>query len=127
MALSSSEIARLAARAADSKKAQDIVLLDLTGLSDVCDFFLICTGGSTPQVDAIVDEIRETLRSTARESPLSSEGKGGSGWMLLDYGSLVVHVFKPEAREFYRLEKLWAEAPQVDFGPDACDDEGDAF
>ncbi|WP_077598005.1 ribosome silencing factor [Olsenella urininfantis] len=125
MALSSYEIARLAARASDARKAQDIVLLDLTELSDVCDYFLICTGGSTPQVDAIVDEIRETLRSAAQESPLSSEGKGGSGWMLLDYGSLVVHVFKPEVREFYRLERLWAEAPRVDFGLGARDEGGD--
>lgn len=116
MALSSLEIARIAARAADAKKALDITLLDLTGLSDVCDYFLICTGSSTPQVDAIVDEIRERVRAQAHESVLSSEGKAGSGWMLLDFGSLVVHVFKPETREFYRLERLWGEAPRLELG-----------
>lgn len=110
------ELAKVAARAADSKKADDIVLLDLSPLTDVCDYFLICTGENARQVDAIVDEVRTKVGSNCSISPLSCEGREGLSWVLVDYGSVVVHVFRRETREFYRLENLWADAPHVELG-----------
>jgi ribosome-associated protein len=110
------QLAKVAAAAADGKKAADIVLLDLSQVSDICDYFLICTAQNKPQMDAILDGIEEKVRVNCDERPLSMEGRGGSDWVLLDYGSVVVHVFKPEARDFYRLESLWGEAPRVDLG-----------
>lgn len=108
------ELAKVAALAADSKKAADIALLDLSPMTDVCDYFLICTGENTRQVDAIVDEVRAKVSANCGVSPLSCEGREGLSWVLLDYGSVVVHVFKPETRDFYRLERLWGDAPRVE-------------
>jgi len=110
------EIARVAALAADDKKATDILVLDLSGLSDVCDYFLICTAQNRPQMDAIVDGIREKVAKNCELHPISSEGRQGSSWVLIDYGAIVVHVFRPESREYFRLEKLWGEAPRVPLG-----------
>lgn len=108
------ELARVAALAADSKKASDVVLLDLSPVTDVCDYFLVCTGDNARQVDAIVDEVREKVSANCGVSPLSCEGREGLSWVLLDYGSVVVHVFRPETRDYYRLESLWADAPRVE-------------
>ena len=102
--------------AADSKKAQDVVVLDLTAKNDVCDYFVICTATSNPQTDAIVDEVREKVRANCGVTAISTEGREGRNWVLIDFGSVVVHVFKPETRDFYRLEKLWGDAPEVDMG-----------
>ncbi len=110
------ELAKVAAYAADDKKATDIVLLDLSSKTDVCDYFLICTGANPRQVDAIVDEVREKVSANCGLSPLSCEGREGLSWVLVDYGSVVVHVFKPETRDFYRLEALWGDAPRVELG-----------
>ncbi len=107
------ELARVAAHAADDKKAADVALLDLSALTDVCDYFLICTGANARQVDAIVDEVRERVHAECGVSPLSCEGRDGLSWVLVDYGSVVVHVFRPETRDFYRLEALWADAGRV--------------
>ena len=107
------ELARVAALAADSKKADDVVLLDLSPLTDVCDYFLVCSGDSPRQVDAIVDEVREKVSANCGVSPLSCEGREGLSWVLVDYGSVVVHVFRRETREFYRLENLWGDAARV--------------
>lgn len=107
------ELAKIAATAADDKKATDIVLLDLTGESDVCDYFLICTANSAPQMDAVVDEVEEKVERNTGIKPLSREGRAGARWTLLDYGSVIVHVFLPEARDYYRLERLWGDAPRV--------------
>ena len=106
MPLTPLEIARVAAGAADDKKAEDLVLLDLSSKTDVCDYFLICTGANARQVDAIVDEVREKVSKNCGISPLS--------WVLIDYGCVVVHVFRPETREYYRLENLWGDAPRVE-------------
>ena len=114
MAITPYEIARVASMAADSKKAQDIVVLDLTAKTDVCDYFVICSATSNPQTDAIVDELREKVRANCGVSVISTEGREGRNWVLIDFGSVVVHVFKPETRDFYRLEKLWGDAPEVD-------------
>ena len=110
------EIAKVAAIAADEKKATDIVLLELSGLTDVCDYFLICTAANKPQLDAIVEEIEDKVRVNCGVKPISVEGKAGSSWVLMDFGSLVAHVFQPESRDFYRLERLWGEAPRVMLG-----------
>lgn len=110
------ELAKVAARAADAKKASDLVLLDLSAVTDVCDYFLVCTGGTARQVDAIVDEVREKVSANCGLSPLSCEGREGLTWVLLDYGTVVVHAFQPEARAYYRLDALWGDAPRVDLG-----------
>lgn len=107
------ELARVAALAADSKKADNVVLLDLSPLTDVCDYFLVCSGDNPRQVDAIVDEVREKVSANCGVSPLSCEGREGLSWVLVDYGSVVVHVFRRETREFYRLENLWGDAARV--------------
>ena len=114
MPLTPLEIARVAARAADDKKAEDLVCLDLTSLTDVCDYFVICTGANARQVDAIVDEVRERVSRNCGVSPLSCEGREALSWVLVDYGPVVVHVFRPESRDFYRLEPLWGDAPRLD-------------
>ena len=85
------ELAKVAARAADSKKAEDVTCLDLSSMTDVCDYFLICTGANARQVDAIVDEVREKVSASCGVSPISCEGREGLSWVLVDYGSVVVH------------------------------------
>ena len=103
----------VAAQAAYDKKGEDVQVLDLTELSDVCDYFVLATGTNNRQVDSIVDEIEEKVAEACGEHPFSIEGREQKTWMLMDYGSVVVHVFTPEARDFYRLEKLWGDAPQL--------------
>jgi ribosome-associated protein len=102
--------ARLGARAALEKKAEDLVVLDLQGISTVADFFLICSGRSTSQIQAIAEAIDEQL-GEAGVNPVHREGVPESGWLLVDYGDLVVHVFLGETRRFYALERLWGDAP----------------
>jgi ribosome-associated protein len=107
---SGEDIVRMAARAALDKKADDLVVLDLQGLSTVADFFLVCSGVSAPQVDTIADAVRSTLK-TAGVRPRHLEGTATSGWVLLDYGDVVVHVFLGDTRACYALERLWGDAP----------------
>ncbi|MCC6102757.1 MAG: ribosome silencing factor [Atopobiaceae bacterium] len=126
MAVTPLELARTAAIAADDKKAADIVVIDLSQASDICDYFVICTARSKPHSDAIVEEVREKVKANCNERPLSVEGKVGSSWALIDFGVVVVHVFRPESRDYYRLERLWGDAPRVDFGLEgAVEEEGD--
>jgi len=99
--------------AALDKKAEDLIVLDLRELSDVTDFFVICHGGSDRQVQAIVESIDRELRSIGAR-PTHIEGLNRAEWVLMDYIDLVVHVFVKEKREFYRLERLWGDAPEVD-------------
>lgn len=107
-------VAKAAAAAADDKKAEDLLVLDLTELSDVCDYFVIATGTNFRQVDAIIDEVEEQVAQACGEHPFSIEGRDERSWILMDYGSVIVHVFTPEAREYYRLEKLWSDAPALE-------------
>ncbi len=116
MSVTPLELAKIAAAAADDKKAYDIVLLDLTELSDVCDYFLIATTMNAHQADAVVDEIEKKVRENCHEDPLSIEGRAGKRWILMDYGAVVIHVFDQETREFYRIERLWGDAPRVELG-----------
>lgn len=106
---------RAAAEAAASKKAADLVGLDLSELEGVADYFLICSGGSEPQVKAIAEAVEEKLRALGAR-PWHVEGREGRRWVLLDYVDLVVHVFHEKTREYYLLERLWGDARSVDLG-----------
>lgn len=101
------EIARLAA----DKKAIDVVELDLRGVLGYTDYFLICSGNTTRQTKAIHDGILEGLKREHATVPRRVEGAGRADWILMDYLDVVVHIFTPEARDYYRLEQLWGEAP----------------
>jgi ribosome-associated protein len=101
------EIARYAA----DKKALDVTELDLRGVLDYTDYFLVCSGNTGRQAKAIHDGILEGLKREHETLPGRVEGSSQAGWILMDYLDVVVHIFTPEAREFYRLEQLWGEAP----------------
>lgn len=103
---------REAVVAADDRKALDLKVLHLQKVSDFTDYFLICSGTSERQVQAIADGVQERLRAN-RVRPLHVEGYNRGQWVLLDYGDLVVHVFQEEPRRFYALERLWGDAPDV--------------
>ncbi len=94
------------------KKGEDILLLDTHTVSYIADYFVIATGESERQIKAISDEIQRQLKAQST-LPLGVEGKPESGWVLLDYGSVIAHLFSPDMREFYHLENLWAHAPVV--------------
>jgi len=104
---------RLAVEAAQSKKAGGITVLDLQGLGAFTDHFVICTGYSTPQMKAICDEVEEVLYREMRRTPEHREGHRSAEWALLDFGSLIVHVFGEQARRYYDLERLWRAAPSL--------------
>ncbi len=106
------EIARRAANAAQEKQASDIFLLDLSGTCPFADFFLICTGDNKRHMEAIREEIERALLEEGVRL-LRDEGEGDSGWILMDFGDLIVHIFSPEQRSFYRLEELWSNASPV--------------
>jgi ribosome-associated protein len=100
----------LIARAAQAKKAERVLVLDLRGISSVCDYFVIGDATSITRIEAIVKGIREALAK--RKAPLRyAEGKPESRWVVLDCGDVVVHIFHRETRNFYRLERLWGDAP----------------
>lgn len=107
------ETAMAAVRALDSKKGVDIKLMDVVELTTLADYFVICTGSSNTQIKALSDAVEKELEEQG-ETVLHREGYRGGIWVLLDYGSVVVHVFNNEAREFYSLERLWQEGKEVD-------------
>ena len=109
---SSLEIARRIVELAEDKKAADIVLLDLTELTTLADYFVIASGGSDRQLDAIADGIVSGLRDE-KVRPYGREGTAASHWVLVDFGSVIVHVFTPPERDFYQLERHWSEAKTV--------------
>ena len=113
------EMAIIAARAADEKKATDIVVQNVGEIISVTEYFVIVTAANSRQVSAIIDEIEEKEREEAGVKPLHREETRDGSWELLDYGSVVVHVFQPETREFYRLEALWNDAPVMDLAVEA--------
>ena len=116
MSVTPLELAKVAAAAADDKKAYDIALLDLTQLSDMCDYFLIASAMNAHQADAIVDEIEKKVRLNCAEDPISIEGRDGKHCILMDYGPVVIHIFDEKTRRYYRLERLWGDAPRIDLG-----------
>jgi ribosome-associated protein len=105
------ELARAIAGYADDKKAQDIVELDLRGVVDYTDFFVICSGTSERQTKAIHDAVNEAMKKDHGVLPRRVEGLPQARWILMDYLDVVVHVFTPETRDYYRLEQLWGEVP----------------
>jgi ribosome-associated protein len=108
----SRELALYAAQLALEKKGHDLKLMEVGQVSIVADFFLICTGNTAVQVRSICDHLLETLKNKNFYA-LRVEGYKEAWWVVLDYGFLVIHVFQPEARSFYDLERLWYEAPQL--------------
>ena len=110
--LTAKEVAYEVTKALDSKKGLDIKLLRINEVSTLADYFLICTGTSNTHVKTLCDYAEETLEQLG-EPMLGREGHRGNSWELLDFGSIVVHVFTQEAREFYSLERLWADAEEV--------------
>lgn len=114
--VTSKEIAYAIAEAADDKKAQDIVLLQVAEVSYLSDYFVIVTGFSKPQLRAICDSIEQNLVANFGREPIRIEGKGDGRWVLIDYGEVIVHAFLPEEREFYNLEAFWGHAERIEYG-----------
>lgn len=106
-----------AAEAASDVKATDIVAYDVRGLTLIADCFVVCTANSEPQMRAVCTRIQDRLRETGSK-PLHVEGESDSGWIVMDYGSVIVHVFKKQARGFYDLDGLWGDAPRFDLNLD---------
>ena len=106
------QLAGWAAKYASDIKAQEIVELDLRGVLDYTDYFVICSGGTDRQTKAIHDRIHEGMKKQHGIFPRRVEGVGEARWILMDYLDVVVHIFTPEARDYYRLEQLWGEAPK---------------
>lgn len=106
-------MANAAVKAAAENRGQDITVLDLTGVTSLFDFFILITGGSRRQLSAIADEIERGLKSIG-EKKLSVSGLEEGRWVVMDYGSIVIHLFDDETRSFYNLENLWADGKPVD-------------
>lgn len=106
------ELARRIVELAEDKKAADIVLLDLAGLTTMADYFVICSGGSERQLEAIATGVIGSLRDE-KIKPIGREGTSASHWVLVDFGSVIVHIFTPPERDYYGLEKHWAEAKTI--------------
>ncbi len=113
------ELALGAAAIAYDKKAEDIMVLDMRGLVDYTDHLVICTGRTPRQTKAIAEDLRYRLKHDFGVTPRQVEGQKEGDWILVDALDVVIHVFTPEAREFYRLERLWREAPNTPFDPPA--------
>jgi ribosome-associated protein len=109
---SSEKKVRRAAHAARDKKALDVVVLDVRAVSSVGSYFLVCSGRSSTHLDTIADAIRADLKAEGYR-PQHAEGTAASGWVLLDYGDVLAHVFLEETRVYYALERLWGDAPAV--------------
>ena len=114
------ELARIALDAALDKRARDVTVMDLRGISGEVDYFVIATGESDLQIRAIVDGVVDAIRKQAGERPVARDGQPGtSRWIVLDYFDLAVHVFDPESRTHYDLERLWGDAPSETLTEDA--------
>ncbi|HEY5741103.1 MAG TPA: ribosome silencing factor [Terrimicrobiaceae bacterium] len=107
-------LCRACAAAAADKKAGNIVILDLRGISTFTDYFLICSATSEPQLKAISSAIREQVREAFGRKPFSEDGYPISQWMILDYGEVIIHLFQGEKRAFYALENLWSDAKRIE-------------
>lgn len=111
--LPSRELAEIAVKALDSKKGKEIRLIRIDKITTLAEYFVICTGTSNTQINALCDAVEKELTEKGEE-PLHREGYRGGTWVLLDYGCVVIHVFNDEARKFYSLEHLWADGEEVD-------------
>lgn len=113
--LKPAEMAKLAAQAMDEKMGKEITVLRTTDVTVLADYFVLCTASSTTHVKTLSDAVEHIL-TEAGEPPRRREGERASGWVLIDFGCVVVHIFMDEARTFYDLERLWADAEKVDIG-----------
>ncbi len=111
--MNSKEIMEKVVKCMDSKKAADIRVLDISKITTMADYFVICQGGSTTQMKAIADEVEEKL-DQAGVKPFGREGMNTAYWILMDYSDVIVHIFNSESRSFYSIENLWADAENVD-------------
>ena len=110
--LDSTELARLVVEVASDKLAADIVMLDLRGVAPFADYFVIMSADSARQIEALEEDLTKALKD-AQVRRFHREGTPASGWVLLDFSDVIVHIFSPEEREYYHLETLWSQAPQV--------------
>ena len=108
------ELAIIAAKALDEKKGREISAIEITDLTTLADYFVIATGTSNTQINALCGAVEKALKEEANEAPLHREGHRDGTWVLLDYGCLAVHAFSPEARTFYDLERLWQDGKPLD-------------
>ncbi|HEY3139561.1 MAG TPA: ribosome silencing factor [Acidimicrobiales bacterium] len=108
-------LAVVAARAADAKGAEDIVILEVAGVLNVVDEFVIASAANDRQVRAVIDEVERQVVDAGLAKPLRVEGRDERKWVLLDYGDVVVHVFLREVREYYELERLWSDVPRIEW------------
>ena len=111
--LNAKELAITAAKALDAKKGKEIKVIKIDKITTLAEYFVICTGTSNTQINALCDNVEKEL-SALGEEPIHREGYRGGTWVLLDYGCIAVHVFNAEAREFYDLERLWRDGKNVD-------------
>lgn len=119
---------RIAVAAALDKKAFQVVCLEVSELTSVADCFVLCSAASDRQIGAVVDEVQQRLRGEGRR-PLHVEGEGATGWVLLDYGDFIVHVFTEDRRGYYALDSLWGDAPRLgpaELGVAPSEPDGDA-
>ena len=107
------QLSRTCAAAAADKKADDVVILDLRGISTFTDYFVICSAASEPQLKAISSSVREQVREKCNRRPTSEDGYPESQWIILDYGDVIMHIFNAEKRRFYGLENLWSDAARI--------------
>lgn len=110
--LDPAQLAKAAADIASDKKASDVLLLDIRDVTTIADYFVICSGNNPRQIQAIADALGEELKKQGA-TVLYREGVAETGWVLIDFGDLIVHIFGPKEREYYRLERLWSEAKTV--------------
>jgi ribosome-associated protein len=113
------DLALASARYADEKQAEDIVILDLRGLSNIADYFVICSANSAPHLNAIRREVGDRLKVDHQVAAHGYEGHPDSLWAVVDFIDVVVHILHREKREFYALEQLWSDAPRVAWQPEA--------
>ena len=110
--LESLQLAKAAVDIASDKKASDVLLLDIRDISTIADYFVICNGNNSRQIQAIAESLQEELKKQGAQL-LYREGVADTGWILLDFGDVMIHIFGPKEREYYRLERLWSEAKTV--------------
>lgn len=108
------ELAIIATKALDEKRGKEISAIEVTELTTLADYFVIATGSSNTQINALSDAVEKALKEQAGENPLRREGHRDGTWVLLDYGCLCVHIFSEEARDFYSLERLWCDGKPLD-------------